>query len=280
LLAAAGTSGRHTHSRAAVSAYREAATGFLVSAGELRGQLRAVESLTRAVDIAVRMNQRDLRGLVAQDMIRVADSLLGEQVVPAGLVYQLLERLLSHRLEVDAVRSRAEAACAACPDNIHLLAAFLRLLRSSYKDPVTQKGIDRRIVAAMIASAEASPPMLRLLTLNDAAVQARNAGLNDLFADVTRKIQGIQRADLGLVPTAPIPIQLTPAELDAAVAEVDQAADLEDALWRIAGPSPPAGSAVVAEQAARALSSGAAGIVDPPGPDQPGRPGARLPCGD
>ena len=48
LLAAAGASGRHTHSRAAISAYREAATGFLVSAEELRGQLRAVESLARA----------------------------------------------------------------------------------------------------------------------------------------------------------------------------------------------------------------------------------------
>jgi hypothetical protein len=116
--------------------------------------------------------------------------------VPTGLVYQLLERLQSHRLEVDAVRSRTETACAACPDNIHLLAAFLRLLRSSYTDPVTQKDIDRRIVTAMIASAEASPPMLRLLTLND------------LFSDVTRKIQGIQRADLGFVPTARIPVQL------------------------------------------------------------------------
>ena len=273
LLAAAGTSGRHTHSRAAISAYREAATGFLVSAGELRGQLRAVESLTRAVDIAVRMNQRDLRELVTQDVIRVADSLLGEQPVPAGLVYRLLERLQSHQLEVDAVRSRAETACAACPDNIHLLAAFLRLLRSTYADPVTQKGIDRRIVTAMIASAEASPPMLRLLTLNDAAVQARNAGLNDLFADLTRKIQGIQRADLGLVPAAPIPVQLTPAELDAALAEVDQAADLADALWRIAGTSPPAGSTAVAEHAARALSPGAPlassihrGRINPAGP--------------
>jgi hypothetical protein len=193
--------------------------------------------------------------------------------VPAGLVYRLLERLQSHRLEVDAVRSRAETACAACPDNIHLLAAFLRLLRSTYADPVTQKGIDRRIVTAMIASAEASPPMLRLLTLNDAAVQARNAGLNDLFADLTRKIQGIQRADLGLVPAAPIPVQLTPAELDAALAEVDQAADLADALWRIAGTSPPAGSTAVAEHAARALSPGAPlassihrGRINPAGP--------------
>jgi hypothetical protein len=273
LLAAAGTSGRHTHSRGAISAYREAATGFLVSAEELRGQLRAVESLARALDIAVRMNQRDLRELVTQDMIGVADSLLGEQAVPAGLVYQLLERLQSHRLEVDAVRSRTERACAACPDNIHLLVAFLRLLRSSYADPVTQKDIDRRIVTAMIASAEASPPMLRLLTLNDAAVQARNAGLNELFSDLARKIQGTQRADLGLVPAARIPVQLTPAELDAALAEVDQAADLADALWRIAGPSPPAGSTAVAEQAARALSSGAPlassihrGSINPAGP--------------
>jgi hypothetical protein len=95
------------------------------------------------------------------------------------------------------------------------------LLRSTYTDPVTQKDIDRRIVTAMIASAEACPPMLRLLTLNDAAVQARDAGPNDLFSDVTRKIQGIQRADLGLVPTTRIPVQLTPAELDAALSQVD-----------------------------------------------------------
>jgi hypothetical protein len=120
--------------------------------------------------------------------------------VPAGLVYRLLERLQSHRLKVDAVRSRAEAACAACPDNVHQLAAFLRLLRSSYTDPVTQKDIDRRIVTAMIASAEASPPMLRLLTLNDAAVQARSAGLNDLLSDVTRKI-GMGWARTPLVPS-------------------------------------------------------------------------------
>jgi hypothetical protein len=84
LLAAAGTSGRHTHSRAAISGYREAATGFLVSAGELRGQLRAVESLARALDIAVRMNQRDLREMVTQDMIRVTDSLLGQPARGAG----------------------------------------------------------------------------------------------------------------------------------------------------------------------------------------------------
>ena len=76
------------------------------------------------------MNQRVLREMVTQGMMRVADSLLGEQPVPAVLVYQLLERLPSHRLDVDAVRRRTEMACAACPDNTHLLAAFLRLLRS------------------------------------------------------------------------------------------------------------------------------------------------------
>ena len=264
---------RHIHSRAAIKAYRQAAPGFLISADKARGQLRAVESLARALDIAVRMNQRDLREFVAQDIMCVADSLLDEQPVPAGLVCRLLECLQSHRLEVDAVRSRIEAACAACTDSIQLLAAFLRLLRSSCTDPVAQKDIDRRIVTAMTAIAEVSRPMLRLMTLNDAAVLARNAGLNDLFDEVTRKIQGMQLADLGLVPTARIPMQLSAAELDAALAEVDQATDLAEALWRIAGTSPPAGSIAVAERAAQALSANAPlassiprGSINPVGP--------------
>jgi hypothetical protein len=53
--------------------------------------------------ICSQVSPSSARDLVTQDMIRVADSLLGEQVVPAGLIYQLLERLQSHRLEVPPV---------------------------------------------------------------------------------------------------------------------------------------------------------------------------------
>lgn len=50
LLAAAGASQRHVHARAAISAYREAVTGYRVSAVRTRGQMRAVQSQPRSVE--------------------------------------------------------------------------------------------------------------------------------------------------------------------------------------------------------------------------------------
>ena len=219
------------------------------------------------------MSQRDLSEQVVQDVLRLAGDLLDDEPVPCGHVYRLLESLQSRRLQVDAVRGLIGRACTACGDNIQLRVAFLRLLRSTYTDPATQKDIDRRIVTAMIAHADGTSQMLRLMTLNDAAILARNTGLNDLLDDVNRKIQSVQLRDLGLAPMGGITVQLLPEELDAARAEVDQAADLTEALWRIAGTSAPAGDIMVAERAAQIISASAPlacsiprGRINPVGP--------------
>jgi hypothetical protein len=121
-------------------------------------------------------------------------------------------------------------------------------------DTAAQKGIDRRIVTAMIADADRSAGALRLLMLTDAATVARDAGLTDLSQDVTRKIQAMRRDDLGLVPLRSMRVQLSQQELDEARAEVDQAASLAEALWRIAAASAPAGDIAVARQAAQILT--------------------------
>src|SRR5208282_3717036 len=66
---------------------------------------------------------------------------------------------------------------------------------------------------------------------------------------------------------------LSQQELDAARAEVDQAASLAEALWRIAAASAPAGDIAVAQQAAQILmrtaplaSSIAQSRINPVGP--------------
>jgi hypothetical protein len=218
------------------------------------------------------MNQRDLRDLVVRDILGLADGLLDADPVPSGLVYQLLEVLHARRLEPDAVRSLIERACALC-DFIQLKVAFLRLLRAMDPDPAAQKGIDRRIVTAMIADADRSAGALRLLMLTDAATVAREAGLTDLSQDVTRTIQATRRDDLGLVSLGSMRVQLSQQELDEARAEVDQAASLAEALWRIAAASAPAGDIAVARQAAQILtrtaplaSSIPRGRINPVGP--------------
>ena len=246
--------------------------GFLAAEETNRGRLRAVESLIRALSLAAQMNQRDLRDLVARDILGLADGLLDADPVPSGLVYRLLEALHTRRLEPVAVRSLSERAGAVC-DFIQLKVAFLRLLRAMDPDPAAQKGTDRRIVIAMIADADRSTGALRLLMLTDAATVARDAGLTDLSQDVTRKIQAMRRDDLGLAALGGVRVQLSQQELDAARAEVDQAATLAEALWRIAGESAPAGDIAVAQQAAQILmrtaplaSSIPRGRINPVGP--------------
>lgn len=245
--------------------------GFFAAEDTTRGRLRAVESLIRALGLAVQMNQRDLRDLVVRDILELADGLLDAEQVPVGLVYRLLQALHARRLEPDAVRSLIERACAVC-DFIQLKVAFLRLLRAMDPDPAAQKGIDRRIVTAMVADADRSTGALRLLMLTDAATVARDAGLTDLSQDVTRKIQAMRRDGLGLAALGSVRVQLSQQELDAA-AVVDQAASLAEALWQIAAASAPTGDIAFAQQAAHILmrtaplaSSIPRGRINPVGP--------------
>ena len=262
----------YVHARQAIQAYREAVPGFLAAEETNRGRLRAVESLIRALGLAAQMNQRDLRDLVVRDILGLADGLLDADPVPSGLVYRLLEALHARRLEPVAVRDLIDRACAVC-DVIQLKVAFLRLLRAMDPAPAAQKGIDRRIVTAMIADADRSTGALRLLMLTDAATVARDAGLTDMSQDATRKIQAMRRDDLGLAALGGVRVQLSQQELDAARAEVDQAASLAEALWRIAAASAPAGDIAIAQQAAQSLtrtaplaSSIPRGRINPVGP--------------
>jgi len=276
LLAEAGAGSRHQHVQAAVAAYREAVVAYRASDDRTRGQLRAAQSLTRALALTVSMNQRELAGAVVQDMLGLAEDMLSEQPAPIGLIFSLVEPLRSRGLAADAVQSLLVRTHAACPSGaayLPLRLSTLKLLRSTYGDPADRANIDRQIVADMITSAEASPAMVRLTTLNDAAVYARNTGLSDLAAEATRKMQATPRASLGMVPMAPIQVQLLPEELDAARAPVDQAANLAEALWRIAGTRAPAGDIALAEQAAQLIAptvplaaSLARGSINPAGP--------------
>ena len=80
--------------------------------------------------------------------------------------------------------------------------------------------------------------------------------------------------DLGLSPSAAVcRCSCRQQELDAALAEVDQAANLAEALWRIAAASAPAGDIAVAQDAAQILirtapfaSSIARSRINPVGP--------------
>jgi hypothetical protein len=72
LLAAARAGSPHLHARAAISAYRDAVPVFLATE-TVSSRVRATESLVSALGLARGMNQKDLIGPVATDIITMAD---------------------------------------------------------------------------------------------------------------------------------------------------------------------------------------------------------------
>jgi hypothetical protein len=272
LLAAARADRPHLHARAAITAYRDAVPLFQAT-DTVSTRVRAAESLVYALGLARTMNQKDLIGPVVTDIITMVENMLDTAPAALGLFYRLLDALVAANADSAAVAALIERAVTASEDDIVLQQAFLGLLRRLTADDETRKAVDRRTVTAMIGTAETKMTgMLSLLLFNDAATKAQQAGLTDLAEEVRKKMQAMQVKDLGMA-TSRIPLRLTPAERDAALTEVDQAANLAEALWRIAAMPAPAGTDAEAERAAGAVmpnaplaASIARGSINPAGP--------------
>lgn len=270
LLQRAGAQPAYRHAREAISAYRETVPVFLAADDHLRGPLGAVRALTYGLDLAVGMNQRDLRDEVEREILALVDTLLAAEPVPFGLVLELTEALQARRSQSQAVRELIEKSIAACSEPF-LMCRFLQLLRELDPDPAACKAVDARIVAAMLEHADRSPHATRVVLLADAATLARDRGLTDLHRQILLAMQQVKT--LGMVRMARAAISFTEQDRAEAVAVVDQADDFADALWRIVGDQPPAGTQEEARDAAiEILSRGmfgpliARGAVNSAGP--------------
>jgi hypothetical protein len=272
LLTAARADRPHLHARAAITAYRDAVPVFQAT-HTVSTRVRAAESLVYALGLARAMNQKDLIGPVVTDIITMVENMLGTAPVALGLLYRLLDALVAANADSATVAALIERAVTASEDDIILQQAFLGLLRRLATDDETRKAVDRRTVTAMIDTAETKRTgMLSLLLFNDAATKAQQAGLTDLAEEARKKMQAMQVQNLGTAVSR-IPLRLTLAERDAALTEVDQAANLAEALWRIAAMPAPAGTDAEAERAAKAVmpnapfaTSIARGSINPAGP--------------
>jgi hypothetical protein len=272
LLAAARADRPHLHARAAITAYRDAVPVFQAT-DTISTRVRAAESLVYALDLARGMNQKDLTGPVVTDIITMVENMLDAAPTALGLLHRLLDALATANADAATVGTLIERAVTASEDNIILQQAFLGLLRRLAADDQTRKAVDRRTVTAMIDTAETKRTgMLSLLLFNDAATKAQQAGLTDLAEQARKKMQAMQVQNMGMAVSR-IPLRLTTAERDAALTEVEQAADLAEALWRIAAMPAPAGTDAEAERAAKAvmpnapLATGIArGSINPAGP--------------
>jgi hypothetical protein len=272
LLAAAKADRPHVHARAAITAYRDAVSTFQ-AADTVSTRVRVAESLVHAFGLARGMNQKDLIGPVVTDIVTMVENMLDTAPPALGLLHRLLDALVAANADSATVSALIERAVTASEDDIILHQAFLGLLRRLGVDDVGRKAVDRRIVAAMIDTAEKKRTgMLSLLLFNDAATKAQQAGLTDLAEEARKKMQAMEVQNLGMAVFR-MPLQLTPAERDTALVEVDQARTLAEALWRIAAMPAPAGTDAEAERAAKAvmpnapLATGIArGSVNPAGP--------------
>ncbi|GAA1890397.1 hypothetical protein [Streptantibioticus ferralitis] len=272
LLTAAKANRPHVHARAAITAYRDAVPTFQ-AADTISTRARAAESLVHALGLARGMNQKDLIGPVVTDIVTMVEDMLDTAPPALGLLHRLLDVLIAANADSATVSALIERAVTASENDIVLHHAFLGLLRRLGVDDVGRKAVDRRIVAAMIDTAEKKRTgMPSLLLFNDAATKAQQAGLTDLAEQARKKMQAMKVQNLGIAVSR-MPLQLTPAERDTALVEVDQARTLAEALWRIGAMPAPAGTDAEAERAARAVMPNAPlttviprGSVNPGGP--------------
>ena len=216
LLAAARADRPHQHARDTISAYRTAVPVYL-AADTVSARVRATQSLVHALDLALKMNQKDLRELVIKDIAAMTDGMLASETPPFGLVCQLLEVLCAPKADPATASALIERAVTASQGEIILHQAFLGLMRQLGADEEARKVIDRRIVIALIDTAENKQTgMLSLLTLNDAATKAQQAGLTDLAEQARKKMQAMHVKNLGTAVFR-VPLVLTDAERDGSI---------------------------------------------------------------
>ncbi|KND38343.1 hypothetical protein [Streptomyces acidiscabies] len=240
LLAAADHGQRHVHIRAAIADYQEAAPWFAAAHEVVPGRWRAGECLTRAFHLAVSTGQKDLlNGVVADMLVMAEESLDGPDPAP-GLVGLLIDPLLERKALKQSARPVVEKAVETFKDNVHVQVDFLADLRALEADDSARQTIDRQRVEALLRAAGAEDGLNKLLLLSDAATLARDSGLTDLYDEVRREQQKLTAQDLKL-ETVTTTVNLPTDVFDACEQHVAQAADLADALWRIASWAAPIG---------------------------------------
>jgi hypothetical protein len=251
LLKEAGAQPAHLHARAAIAAYRATVPDFMASSDHRRGRFRAVRALTRALDLAWKMNQRDLRTTVTRDIVDLAKELLGADEVLFGLVYELVEALDARHSEDEVVGELLEQALSVCSEPI-MQSRFLHRLRKLESDPEAHRAVDERLVNVMISAADRQPGATAHAWLEDAARLAGNSGLTDLHDKIIVRLQSMHLDEFGLMSTRiPIP-EPTEAEIDGVREVIDQAVHLKEALCELVWSCPPAGTIKEADEIARA----------------------------
>ncbi len=221
------------HLRAAVEAYRDAAQWFQAAPELVSGRLRAAESLVRAFELATSVNQSVLLADVVRDMAVMANATMDDGDDAPGVASLLIGPLIARSQWHAEARPLIDRAVDRYQTSPHVRVDFLRDLRKiTANDPTKTERIDREIVQTFADAAEGVTGVAKMMYLSEAAVYARDSGLTDLHANMRIKQQGMSREDLELDGIR-FPMDLPEGLLDACRAYIDQAADLEDALWRV-----------------------------------------------
>ncbi|WP_435644757.1 hypothetical protein ACR9VJ_37170 (plasmid) [Streptomyces sp. H49] len=225
------------HLRSAVDAYRQAAPALLDESEPLAsiGRMQAADALVAAYKLAVATRQPVLEDVVTE-MLALSDTALGWDEPAPGVIAALAEPLLEHREYHDRVRPLLERATDLYRSDLHNHVFFLTDLRRIAGDD-ERRGLDERIVDAYTNRAEQFGGVVQLMCLEEAAAYAQKMGLTAALEEIRRQQQRLNREDLDMARIG-IPIHV-PADFFApALAAVDTAHDLSEALWTLAANAP------------------------------------------
>lgn len=227
-----------THLQAAITHYRNAASLLLAEAGThaQTSRWQAVDALRTAHDLAATCRQPQLTDITTE-MLDLAAAALSWPEPDHGVITAMTEPLLGDKNNHSRLRPLLQRAVDHCLDGSLQQVEFLKDLRRTEPDPDAQRGIDERIINALISHAEGQEGLAQLVRLEQAAAFARDHGLVDALDRVRRIQQKINPQDLGLTPIR-TQINLPTALLNAARAAIDATDSLDQALRTIAGTPP------------------------------------------
>ncbi|MFB7827398.1 hypothetical protein [Streptomyces hydrogenans] len=219
----------------AITKYREAASLLLADSSPhaQSSRQRAAYFLRTAHELAVSCNQRQELAEIIAEMLALAGVALSWPDPDYGVITTMTEPLMGDKNNHPQLRSLLQRAVECSPDGSLHQAEFLKDLRRTEADPDAQRGIDERVIAALISHAETQEGMAKLLYLGEAAAFARVQGLAGPLDRIRRIQQKIDPQDLGLVQVR-TPWDLPTIFLDTARAAIDATDSLDQALRTIA----------------------------------------------
>jgi hypothetical protein len=244
---------------------REAASGYLRAAAALRTSeddqqkavigLRQSEYLRRARAIGRLTRREDVSDDAATAIVAAIKSIDETEPFDVGSAIAIADSAVDEELPDSAIDDLLDRLATETRD-IFFTERVIRLQLRRASDDNLREALQRKLVEAWIDEADRSDPSRRVWNLTTAGERARDFGLSDLQATITRRLQQTELADHGLVRRR-VTVPVDQAQAEAYVQAFVDLPSWRDALLALLVGNPPTGDVARNRMAAEAMVTNA-----------------------